>query len=344
MQNKPTAKEISVLLAQGMEALAHELLPGGRKHGGEWQAGSVAGEAGKSLSVHLYSSKAGIWKDFASGQSGDALDLVAACMTGGNLSDAYRWACTYLGLSNDTVAVRRAEIQEKAEKQQQEQQDYEKKNRLSARKQWLDAVPDITGTPVEDYLAARGIELAKLGAAPRALRFSPAHYCHEIKAPLPAMLAAITDMEGKIIALHQTWLSQHGGLWTKARLQTAKKVRGRMLGGCIRLRKGGAGTSLKDIQAGEPVAIGEGIETCLSVALARPDLRILAAISLSNLGSVALPKNADNIIILADQDDAPAAQQGLERAIKAHIHAGRTVSVAKPPFGKDFNDALLSGK
>lgn len=335
-----SAAELSAMLAQSMEQLVREVLPGGRRNGAEWQCGSVAGEAGKSLAVHLYGPKAGIWKDFASGQSGDALDLIAASLTGGDLSEAYRWGSSWLGLTDETVAVRRAEIKEKCEKAQKDQQEYEKNNRATARKLWLDARPDIIGSPVDAYLKGRGIDLRKLDHAPGALRFAPEHYCHEIRAPLPAMLAAISNLEGKIIALHQTWLGQHGGQWTKANLQCAKKVRGRMSGGFIPLRKGAAGTTLKQIKPGETVAIGEGIETCLSVALACPELRILAAVSLSNLGSVQLPDAATDVLILADRDEAPAAQQGLRKAIDQFLQADRSVRVAKPPKGKDFNDVL----
>ncbi|AQT04834.1 DUF7146 domain-containing protein [Acetobacter persici] len=334
-------KEVSALLAQSMEPLARDLLPGGRRAGAEWTAGSVAGEAGTRLSVHLHGAKAGIWKDFAENIGGDALDLVAACLTGGNLPEAYRWACNYLGLTADTdITIRRAEIKRQAEEAQKEQSEAEKKNRASARKLWLSAQENILETPVAAYLLSRGIDLERLNHAPHALRFSPEHYCAEIKAPLPAMLAAITDLDGRIIALHQTWLSQHGGQWTKAQLECAKKVRGRFSGGCIRLRKGSAGTPLNKITPAETVAIGEGIETCLSVALACPELRILAAVSLSNLGAVRLPDSAKNVLILADRDDAPAAKKGLQKAIDLHMQAGRDVRVAKPPKGKDFNDAI----
>lgn len=115
-KQKLSAAELSAMLAQGMEQLAREVLPGGRRNGAEWQCGSVAGEAGKSLAVHLYGPKAGIWKDFASGQSGDALDLIAASLTGGDLSEAYRWGSSWLGLTDETVAVRRAEIKRNAKR------------------------------------------------------------------------------------------------------------------------------------------------------------------------------------------------------------------------------------
>jgi hypothetical protein len=341
MSRKLSASEISAMLADQMRSLAKELLRGGQEHGNEWKAGSVAGEPGNSLSVCLSGAKRGRWKDFAADVGGDPLDLIAACLTGGNLKDAFKWACNWLGMSDETVEIRRAEIQQKAEACKAEAEQQAQRRVMRARDFWMAAQSDISGTPVAAYLHGRGIDLRQLGYTPGALRFAPAHYCKEIDAPLPAMLAAITNLEGRCVAVHQTWLGQHGGQWTKAKLELPKKVLGGFRGSCIRLRKGASGTALKQVSPDETVAIGEGIETCLSVALACPDLRILAAISLANLGTIRLPDAARNVLILADRDSSPQAQQGLEKAVAQHIQAGRSVSVAMPPKGqKDFNDAL----
>jgi len=69
------AREISERLAKEAASVAAYLLPGGKKQGAEWKAGSTSGESGNSLSVRLTGAKAGIWSDFASGQKGDLLDL-----------------------------------------------------------------------------------------------------------------------------------------------------------------------------------------------------------------------------------------------------------------------------
>lgn len=71
------AKELSALLAQRCEDIVRDLLPNGEKRSGEWCVGSLQGEQGKSLKVHLKGNKAGIWSDFQSGESGDMLDLWA---------------------------------------------------------------------------------------------------------------------------------------------------------------------------------------------------------------------------------------------------------------------------
>ncbi|WP_240906373.1 toprim domain-containing protein [Komagataeibacter xylinus] len=337
--NLPDAREVSRMLAHNMHALVQTLLPGGTRQGAEWVCGSVAGEAGRSMAVHLHGDRAGKWGDFSTGETGDALDLVAAVMTRGDLKEAYRWAVNHLGLHDmGRVAEHRRQIERKAEATPDES---DEKRRKQARAMWLGAQHDLISTPVDFYLAARGIRLADLPSVPRALRFAPEHYCHEIRGKLPAMLAAITDGTGAHIATHQTWLAQDdAGVWRKARLEAAKKIRGAFLGGSIRLQRGASGKSLKDSPAGEMAAIGEGIETCLSVALACPEMRVLAAASLGNMASVQLPEQIRSVILLADNDDNAQAQRGLRRAIDTHLAAGREVRVARSPKGKDFNDAI----
>ena len=70
------AGEIALMLAARADVLVLDLLPGGHREGHEWRCGSVAGEPGDSLGVHLTGTKSGIWADFSTDQKGDALDLV----------------------------------------------------------------------------------------------------------------------------------------------------------------------------------------------------------------------------------------------------------------------------
>lgn len=98
------AGDIAQQLADRAADVAAYLLPGGKKAGPEWEAGSVSGEAGQSLSVRLTGGKAGVWKDFQSGDSGDLLDLWVACR-GLSVADAIKEAKQYLGV-RDTHPVR----------------------------------------------------------------------------------------------------------------------------------------------------------------------------------------------------------------------------------------------
>lgn len=98
------AQELSQRMSSDAAAIAQYLLPGGKRRAGEWTAGSVTGEEGKSLSVRLTGSKAGVWSDFATGASGDLLDLwmaVRAC----SLVEAMREAKQHMGI-RDELPVR----------------------------------------------------------------------------------------------------------------------------------------------------------------------------------------------------------------------------------------------
>ena len=91
MSDRLPAKDIASKLAEHIEALSADILPAGRRIGHEWRCGSVAGEAGHSLGVHLHGAvpACGPLRDR---DRGDALDLVAAVCCGGNMAEAIRWA------------------------------------------------------------------------------------------------------------------------------------------------------------------------------------------------------------------------------------------------------------
>jgi hypothetical protein len=342
---QPDAGELSRALAGRISALAAELLPAGRRDGQEWRCGSLAGEAGNSLAVHLTGQRAGVWCDFASDERGDALDLVAAIRCGGDMRAALDWARHWLGLGQPTASASRPPTRPAAPPRgaPDEQADAETQARQkAAQRMWLAAEPHLAGTPAAHYLAARGIDLAELGRQPRSLRYAAALANRESGRNWPALLAAITGADGAHIATHRTWLAQDAdGIWRKAPLRDAKMTLGPMTGGTVRLWRGASGRPLTQAPEGETVAIAEGIETALSVVLACPELRVLCAVSLPNMARIALPAAVRTVILCAD-NDAPdsAAAHGLRRAISHFAGEGRTVRVARSPIGKDFNDAL----
>lgn len=157
------------------------------------------------------------------------------------------------------------------------------------------------------------------------------------------MVAAILALDGHLVGVHRTWLALGaGGVWGKAPVRNAKMSLGSVAGAAVPISPGAAGARLRDAPPAEPIVVGEGIETCLSVAIACPDLRVLCAVSLANLGAVALPPQVRSVILAADNDEAPGARRGLARAIEAHRAAGREVRVARSPIGKDFNDVATA--
>lgn len=80
-------ERINNSLLSGYLATLQQWLPNGRKIGPNWCVGSLTGEAGESLKIHV---RKGIWVDFATGdKGGDPISLYAA-IHGINQSEAAR--------------------------------------------------------------------------------------------------------------------------------------------------------------------------------------------------------------------------------------------------------------
>lgn len=84
-------------LNSDVESVCHTLLPQGRRVGAEWKVGSLQGDPGDSLNIHLSGDKAGLWCDFATGSAGDLFDLIGQVRREPLLS-ALKWAEGYLGI------------------------------------------------------------------------------------------------------------------------------------------------------------------------------------------------------------------------------------------------------
>lgn len=91
------AGQISRMLAERAKSIAAHLFPNGHREGADWCVGSTGGEKGKSLKVCTRGEKAGIWADFATGESGDLLDLYCAVKSV-SLVEALAWARDYLNI------------------------------------------------------------------------------------------------------------------------------------------------------------------------------------------------------------------------------------------------------
>lgn len=90
--------DISARLNDSLLATLRYLLPAGVIQGSEYCVGGIGGEKGQSLRVHLSGAKAGVWSDFASGESGgDLLDLWSA-VKGVSLAAAIDDARDWLGV------------------------------------------------------------------------------------------------------------------------------------------------------------------------------------------------------------------------------------------------------
>jgi putative DNA primase/helicase len=185
---------------------------------------------------------------------------------------------------------------------------------------WQSAKP-AQGTPVETYLASRGISLP----SPDALRFH-ASLKHPSGGIWPAMAALVTNgADGTPIAIHRTFPAHDGG--GKAPVEPQKMMLGPCRGGAVRLA-----------DASDVLMVGEGIETCLAAMLASGH-PAWVALSTSGLRSLHLPKDVREVIVLADGDDAgEAAARDCGRRLRRE---GRRARIAWPPKGRDFNDLLV---
>lgn len=90
-----SAKEVSSLLVQRADSFVRHLFPNGKKVGNEFCIGSLHGEAGESLKIKIAGDKIGVWSDFATGEAGDLLDLIAL-KRNLSLSEAIKEACLWL--------------------------------------------------------------------------------------------------------------------------------------------------------------------------------------------------------------------------------------------------------
>jgi putative DNA primase/helicase len=181
----------------------------------------------------------------------------------------------------------------------------------------------IAGALAETYLQSRGITLLPLTS----LRFHPG-LKHPSGGVWPALVALVTHGEtGSPIAIHRTFLARDGN--SKAPVDPPKMMLGPCRGGAVRLS-----------EPGDLLMVGEGIETCLAAmqASGKPGW---ASLSTSGLRSIDLPRAVREVIVLADGDvpGEVAAQDSARRWQRE----GRSVRIARPPSGMDFND-LLTGR
>jgi putative DNA primase/helicase len=191
---------------------------------------------------------------------------------------------------------------------------------------------DGADTLVARYLARRGIELERCRAS---LRFHPRcprpkDYAGNLVSPLPAMVALVEHVERGPVAVHCTYLRGDGS--GKADIEEPKVIFGPVGGGAVRL---GAP------RAGEWLAVAEGIETVLSVAVAC-SMPAWAALSADGIKKLVLPPEVSHVVICADHDANGTGGRAAHDAAARWLADGRRVRIAMPPEpGADFNDVLL---
>jgi hypothetical protein len=204
-----------------------------------------------------------------------------------------------------------------------------------AEKIWGGAVP-LPDTAAAVYLQARGIGHL-IGCID--LRFRPdcPHPSGTLERPvrLPALIAAVRDVNGAFIGIHRTFLRRDG--YGKTEIEPAKASLGPVRGGAVRL------ASVERVLAAGELVIGEGVESSASAGLML-DLPAWAAISAGNLASgLMLPAGIRLVAIAADGDET--GQHAAGAAWRRWRAEGRTVRIATPDSAnEDFNDIVRKAR
>lgn len=304
-----------------------------------------------SFRICIRGAKQGTWKEFSGNDvGGDALQLIDYCLFGNaNKAEAIKWAKSFLKIDTGISAVKLKKIKQDAEARKiaVAKEDAEKRanNIKFAQRIFFSADQNIKGTPVENYLQNRKIDFADLGRIPAVLRYAPKCWYSANEPECPAMVAAVYSPENQFCAIHRTYLKLDNGIYVKK----DKKVLGEFASGAIRIWRGDTKASISKLVSGSvpqtenssTLILTEGIEDALSVAVACPEFRIWAAISVGNMKNIKIPKCIDTVIIAADNDapDSPA-YHAVETAAEELQRQGCLVKIARSLVGKDFNDQL----
>lgn len=294
--------------------------------------------------------RCGLWHDYATGDGGDALDLIcyvanvdfpAAC-------DIAKQILGWSDPANLPSVIPQVKVRPK-----EEHENVEPEENKVARAIFLSAVKDVLDTPVDLYLRGRGIDLRRFRLKgkpylPGSIRFNPAVSCGDGQTA-PAMICPRITCTGTYTGLHITYLKPDGDKWVKNKdlFGGGKKMLGRAPGSVVGIWKGETGDSLP--KAAGDILIAEGIETALSVAIENQDKRVIASTSVNNMVNIKLPDAVKRVFLCVDYDGerAPSAV-AYNNAARRFVSQGREVLAVFPPMNDngerfdDFNDALLA--
>jgi hypothetical protein len=311
--------ELARRLARDAEAVCRHYLSSGRRQGRYWTVGDVRNTPGRSMFVRLSgpesgSGAAGHWTDAASAEHGDLLDVIRERCGFLEFREVVDEARRFLSLPRTEPGGTPKPIRTSVATGSPEAV-----QRLFAMSQ------PIRRTLVETYLHRRGIAHVHHGGS---LRFHPrCYYRPDDGSPSeswPAMIAAVTDLADRITGAHRTWLAPDG--FGKAPVDTPRRAMGGLLGHAVRF---GA--------ADDVLAVGEGIETILSLRCALPAMPMAAALSANHLAALLLPLTLRRLYIARDAD---AAGDKALAALTQRAEAAGIEALALSPRMNDFNEDL----
>jgi hypothetical protein len=191
-----------------------------------------------------------------------------------------------------------------------------------------------TSYPLADTLAETYLRKRNIAITPdlRALRYHP-RCSYRTSDPAtgtdsyetwPALIAAVTDVAGYTTGLHRTWLDP--SRVDKAPIPSPRRALGDIAGHGVWFG------AVNDV-----MAVGEGLETVLSVRTAVPGMPMVATLSASHLGVFRLPQTLRRLYIAQDKD--PAGERAARKLSGSALCLG-VEPVMLTPSRNDFNDDL----
>lgn len=291
---------------------------------------------------------------------GDVVDLIAYVhKCPGDRRFALRWARDFLGLEKmDPAEVGRIKASARNHvsitNAAASQASADKRKKAMAI--WQRTLP-IAGSVAETYLASRRIAYSLIEHREPDLKYIPQleHWksaeWDRSTTPWtkirdghrgPAMVAAMRNLAGDITAVHCTFLRADGS--GKADVAEPKLMRGDAKGSAIRLTRGVDDMPLEEALVSGVIggiAVGEGIENCLSCAFDVPE-RIWAAGSFDLMMALPVDHAAfDPVIYLLDNDNNAKAADQVQDRLDELQGLGKSATSMRPPGGvKDFNDLI----
>ena len=312
------AADLARRLGEHAEAVCRHYLSNGRRSGNYWQVGDVRNAPGRSMFVRLRNSPKGPpgkWTDAATGEHGDLLDVIRESMGLSDFKEVANEARSFLAMPDATTEPDRT----------RHTRDPAPTGSTEASRRLFAMSQPILGTLVETYLRGRGITILH---GTGSLRFHPrCYYRPDDYGPTetwPAMIAAVTDLDGHLTGAHRTWLMPDGT--SKAPVDTPRRAMGDLLGHAVRF---GVPATV--------MAAGEGIETTLSLRCALPDMAMAAALSAAHLAAILFPPTLRRLYIIRDND--PAGNGARDSLIERATDAGIEALVLSPEM-EDFNEDL----
>jgi Toprim domain len=314
------ASDLARRLARDAEAVCRHYLSKGRRQGRYWTVGDVRNTPGRSMFVRLSGpdsgpGAAGRWTDAASAEHGDLLDVI-------------RESCGLIEFREVAEEARRFLSLPRAEPSYEPRPPAPQGSPEAARRLWAMAKP-LAGTLAEAYLHARGI--TDLSGC-KALRFHPRCWYRgdaddardRARDAWPALIAAVTALDGAMTGAHRTWLDPASAC--KAPVSTPRRAMGQLLGNAVWFGR-----------AIDVMVAGEGLETILSLRQFMPSMPAAAALSAHHLAALELPAGLRRLYLARDDD--PAGEMAVA-ALAERAEAAGVEALVLSPQREDFNEDL----